>query len=228
MRARTVDGMAMEQKGLRSGHFLALAGALAAFASLWRPWYELTIPQEFRDVLSGQIGQDPGLLGEMARGIATALPSSVSESGWKELQGADGAVAVGAVVVIALVLGAGGAFGSAVRIDAAAAARAIAAVGALGVVLALVHVVNQPGSGPLSDYVHVAQGLWIALGGCVAVVVGGLWASVDTGGSGAKRSVTSTPLPTSFPPLEPELPPVFAPSPAAAAAAGASVPPPGA
>ena len=147
----------MEQKGLRSGHFLALAGALAAFASLWRPWYEITIPQQLRDVLSGQIGQDPGLLGQMARGLAAALPSSISASGWKELQGADAAVAVGAVVVVALVLGAGGAFGSAVRIDPAAAARGIAAVGALGVVLALVHVVNRPGSGPGSDYVHVAQ-----------------------------------------------------------------------
>jgi hypothetical protein len=215
----------MEQKGLRSGHFLALAGALAAFASLWRPWYEITIPQQLRDAFSGQIGQDPGLLGEMARGIATALPTSISASGWKELQGADAAVAVGAVVVIALVLGAGGAFGSAVRIDPAAAARGVAAMGALGVVLALVHIVNRPGSGPGSDYVHVAQGLWIAVGGCVAVVAGGLWAAVDTSGSPAPSRSTSAPLPTSFPPLEPELPPVFAPSPGAAAAA--SVPPPG-
>jgi len=223
VRARTADGSAMEQKGLRSGHFLALAGALAAFASLWRPWYQITIPQQFRDALSGQIGQDPGLLGEMARGIASALPSSISASGWKELAGADAAVAVGTAVVIALVLGAGGAFGSAVRIDPGAAARGVAAVGALGVVLALVHVVNRPGSGPGSDYIHIAQGLWIALGGCVAVVAGGLWASVDTGGSPATNRSASTPLPTSFPPLGPELPPVFAPSPGAAAG---SVPPP--
>jgi hypothetical protein len=222
VRARTVDGGAMEQKGLRSGHFLALAGALAAFASLWRPWYEITIPQQLRDALSGQLGQDPGLLGEMARGIATALPSSISASGWKELGGADAAVAVGAVVVIALVLGAGGAFGAAVRIDPAAAARGIATVGAMGVVLALVHVVHRPMSGA---YVHVAHGLWIALGSCVAVVAGGLWAAVDTGGaSAAKSRSTVAPLPTSFPPLEPELPPVFAPPPAAAG----SVPPPSA
>lgn len=219
VRARTVDGKAMEQKGLRSGHFLALVGALAAFASLWRPWYEITIPQQLRDVLSGQMGQDPGLLGEMARGFAAALPSSISASGWKELQGADAAVAVGAVVVIALVLGAGGAFGSAVRIDSAAAARGAAAVGALGVVLTLLHVVNRPGSGPGSDYVHVAHGLWIALGGCVAVVVGGLWAAMDAGSSAPSRS-TSTPA--AFAPLEPELPPVFTPSPGTA-----SVPPPG-
>jgi hypothetical protein len=218
VRGRTVDGSAMEQKGLRSGHFLALAGALVAFASLWRPWYEITIPQQLRDAFSGQIGQDPGLLGQMARGLATALPSSISASGWKELEGADAAMAVGAVVVVALVVGAGGAFGSAVRIDSAAAARGIAAVGAAGIVLALVHVVHRPIS---SQYLHVAQGLWIALGGCVAVVAGGLWAAADTG---APSRSASTPLPTSFPPLEPELPPVFAPSPAAATG---SVPPPG-
>jgi hypothetical protein len=221
VRDRTVDGRAMEQKGLRSGHFLALAGALAAFASLWRPWYEITIPQQLRDAFSGQIGQDPGLLGQMARGLATALPRSISASGWKELQGADAALAVGAVVVVALVVGAGGAFGSAVRIDPGAAARGIAAVGAAGIVLALAHVVHRPIS---SEYLHVAQGLWIALAGCVAIVAGGLWAAVDTGSSAAKSRSTSTPLPTSFPPLEPELPPVFAPSPAAATG---SVPPPG-
>jgi hypothetical protein len=222
VRARTTDGMVMEQKGLRSGHFLALAGALAALASLWRPWYEITIPQQLRDAITGQAGQDPGIFGQLARDIATRLPSSVSASGWKELEGADVAMAVGALAVVALVLGAGGVFGSAVRIDPAAAARGIAAAGAAGVVLALVHVVHRPMSG---DYVHVAQGLWIALGGCVAVVAGGLWASVDLGGSGAGSRATSPPLPTSFPSLEPELPPVFAPSPGAAAA---SVPPPGA
>jgi hypothetical protein len=216
VRGRTTDLMAMEQKGLRSGHFLALAGALAAFASLWRPWYEVAIPQQLRDATSGQMSQDPGLLGQMARGIATALPSTIAASGWKELQGADAAVAVGALAVVALVLGAAGAFGSAIRIDPAAAARGIAAAGAAGVVLALVHVVHRPGSG---NYVHVAQGLWIALGGCVAVVAGGLWATAG----GSARAPKAAGLPTSFPPLEPELPPVFAPS----VSAPASVPPPG-
>lgn len=222
VRARTTDGMAMEQKGLRSGHFLALAGALAAFASLWRPWYEITIPQQWRDAITGQAGQDPGIFGELVRDIATRLPSSVSASGWQELEGADVAVVVGALAVVALVLGAGGALGSAVRIDPAAGARGIAVAGAAGVVLALVHVVHRPMSG---EYVHVAQGLWIALGGCVAVVAGGLWAAVDTGGaSAAKRHSSTAPLPTSFPPLEPELPPVFAPPPTAATG---SVAPPG-
>jgi hypothetical protein len=223
VRARTTDGRAMEQKGLRSGHFLALVGALAAFASLWRPWYEVTIPQQLRDAITGQAGQDPGIFGQLARDIATRLPSSISASGWKELEGADAAMAVGALAVVALVLGAGGVFGSAVRIDPAAAARGITAAGAAGVVLALVHVLHRPMSG---DYVHVAQGLWIALGGCVAVVAGGLWAAIDSGGaSAAKSRSTTTPLPTSFPSLEPELPPVFAPSPGAASV---SVPPPGA
>jgi hypothetical protein len=227
VRARTVDGMAMEQKGLRSGHFLALAGALAAFASLWRPWYEMRITQQMRDAISGQIAQDPGLLGQMARGMATALPSSISASGWKQLDGADTAVTVGAIVVVILVLGAGGVFGSGgpgtpVWLDPRVSAGRIAFAGACGVALALVHVVNQPDDGPGSDYFYVAQGLWIALAGCVAVAVGGLWVYLETGG----RKPDHVPaVPTSFPSLEPELPPVFAPSPGAAAA---SVPPPGA
>jgi hypothetical protein len=110
-----------------------------------------------------------------------------------------------------------------VRIDPAAAARGIAAAGAAGIVLVLVHVVHRPGGSAAGDYVHVAQGLWIALAGCVAIVAGGLWAAAETSSGAAPSRAAATPLPTSFPPLEPELPPVFAPSPAAATA---SVPPP--
>ncbi|MCW2994934.1 MAG: hypothetical protein JWQ18_2429, partial [Conexibacter sp.] len=98
------------------------------------------------------------------------------------------------------------------RIDGAAAARGVAAVGAAGVVLVLVHAVHRPGP---HEYLHLAQGLWIALGGCVAIVAGGLWAAMDDG-------VVAAPAPpVAFPPLEPELPSIFAPS------AAASVPPPG-
>jgi len=217
--------MAMEQKGLRSGHFVALIGALAALVSLWRPWYEVAIPQQLRDALSGRLAQDPGLLGQMARGIASALPATISASGWKELQGADAALAVGTVLVIALVLGAGGVFGAAVRIDGAAAARGIAAAGAAGVVLVLVHAVHRPGP---HEVVHLAQGLWIALAGCAAILAGGLWAAIDGAVAAPARPATATPTSPAAP-LEPEpapgLTPVFVTSPAAAAA---SVPPPGA
>jgi hypothetical protein len=215
----------MEQKGLRTGHIVALAGAVAALASLWRPWYSISVPQHLRDALSGgQLGQDPGLLGQMARSLASALPSRISASGWAELGGADVALAVSALAVAALVVAAAGAFGSAVNVDSAAAARGIAVLGTAALVLALVHVVHRPAD---HDIVKVADGLWIAVAGCVAMVVGGLMA----GSSAAERNVAQPPSPgagtfaSSFPPLESELTPVFAPAPGTAAA---SVPPPSA
>jgi hypothetical protein len=222
VRARTVDLCTMEQKGLRTGHFVALAGALAAFGSLWRPWYSITIPAQLRDMLSGgQIGQDPGLLGQMARGLAAALPAELSASGWKELEGADVAVALGALAVVALVLGAAGALGSAIRVDPGACGSLIAAAGAAGIAIALAHVVHKPGGGTASDYVHVADGLWIALAGSAAVLIGGLMAAAKPADGTARASAAAT----AFPRLDPELPPVFAPAPGTGAH---SVPPPGA
>jgi hypothetical protein len=212
----------MDQKGLRIGHFLALAGALAAFGSLWRPWYAIEIPQQLRDVFSGSgaLGRDPGLLGEMARGLAAALPSSLSASGWRELEGADIALCVGALAVVALVLGAAGAFGGVVRIDPQRIGSLVAAVGTAGLVIVVVHLVDKPGPSGASDYVHFASGIWIALGGCAAVLAGGLMAAVPP-------STDRAPAPAAmaFPRLDPELPPVFTPAPGRGAA---SVPPPGA
>jgi hypothetical protein len=228
VRGLPVDHQGMEQKGLRTGHFVALAGALVAFASLWRPWYTIEIPQQLRDLMSGSgaLGQDPGLLGQMARGLATALPSSISASGWRELEGADVTVAVGAVAVVALVLGAAGALGGAVRVDASACGKLVAAIGAGLGVLAIVHVVHKPGAGApggVRDLIKVADGVWIALGGAVAIVVGGLWAAADTGTVSRATATAPSPAPTAFPPLTPDLPPVFAEAPGAAAS---SVPPP--
>jgi hypothetical protein len=80
----------------------------------------------------------------------------------------------------------------------------IAAVGAAGVVIVLEHVVNKPGPAGAGDYVHIAGGLWIALGGCAAVLAGGLMAAAP-----ARPGASRAPAPTAFPRLEPELPPVF-------------------
>jgi hypothetical protein len=213
----------MEQKGLRTGHFVALAGALAAFGSLWRPWYTISIPPQLRELLGGggRLGQDPGLFGEMARGIAAALPSSLSASGWRELEGADVALCIGALAVVALVLGAAGALGAAVRVDPGACGTLIAAVGVAGLAIAIAHLVHPPGGSAADDYVHVADGLWIALGGSAAVVAGGLMAAASP-----SRRPGPAASSTAFPRLDPELPPVFAaPAPGAPSA---SVPPPGA
>jgi hypothetical protein len=204
----------MDQKGLRSGHFLGLVGALAALASLWRPWYTVDVPQQLRDLLSAEGAKSSGALGPVLRGMATAIPDAISASGWEALQGADVALCVGALVVAGLVLGASGAFGGAIRVDPAAAGRGLAVLGAGGVALVVVHVVHRPLS---HDLVHPSAGLWIALAGCALTLIGGLTAM----GAGESRATPAA----AFPRLEPELPEVFAPAPPAGAHRP-SVPPP--
>jgi hypothetical protein len=218
----------MEQKGLRLGHFLALAGALLAVGSLWRPWYSLSIPPAVRELFSanGEIGSDPGLFGQLARGFAAAIPGSVSVSGWEVLNGADVAIAIVALAVVAAVLAASGAIGG-LRVDAGLASRAACAAGTLVLVLAVWHVVDKPGADQASEWLHPEQGLWMALAGGVAMLAGGLWASAQLT---AEATATGRPTPApstlnaAFPPLTPDLPPVFAET--AAGTAGSSVPPP--
>jgi hypothetical protein len=219
--------VAMDQKGLRTGHFLALAGALLAVVSLFRPWYTVEIPQEVRDLFGAQggVGGDPGLLGELARGLASRMPTEISASGFKELEGADIVVVVAAAGVVALVLAAAGAIGG-LRADPGPAGGLIGLLGGAIAVVALVHVVNKPGGGQASEWVHVSDGLWLALAGGALTAFGGLWAASDTGARVRKPASASTHLsggaPASvlnaeFPPLTPDLPPVFAESSASVA-----------
>jgi hypothetical protein len=205
----------MEHKGLRAGHFLGLLGALAALASLWRPWYTVDVPQQFRDAVSTAGAGSGGPLGAFVQGLAAAIPDTISPAGWDALAGADVALCLGAIAVAALVIGAAGAFGTAVRVDPLAAGRGIAALGAGGVVLVLVHLVHRPID---PDLVHAATGLWMALAGCAGALLGGLMAMQPDG-----RRAAAGPA-TPYPRLEPELPEVFAP--VGAGPARGSVPPP--
>jgi hypothetical protein len=217
VRPRTDDIPGMEPKGLRSGHIVALVGAVLALLSLFRPWYEVRIPDSVLQMFGsgGKLGSDPGLLGQLSRSVATALPSSIAASGWKELQGADLALCVGAVGVIAAVLAVAGAFGPGVRVDQRSAGSAIAVVGAVALAIVAVHIVHKPGAGsPMADAVHLRSGIWMALAGAAAMLAGGLMAA-SYEATPARSGATSS---GGFARLEPELPPVFA--------DGASVPPP--
>jgi hypothetical protein len=195
------------------GHIVALVGALAALVSLWRPWYSVTFPPQLRDAFGagGQLGQDPGLLGQMARGLAAALPSSIEASGWKELGGADVALAVGAVVVVGLVLAAADAFGGAIRVDPHACGSIVAAIGAGAAAIVGVHVIHKPGGAAAADYVHFGQGIWIALAGSAAMLAGGLMAAARPSDAPHAKG-TGSPS-SGFARLDPELPPVFTPAP---------------
>jgi hypothetical protein len=204
----------MNQKGLRSGHFLGLAGAMTALASLWRPWYTVDVPQQLRDLLSEEGAKSSGAFGPVMRGLAAAIPDAISASGWDALQGADVTLCLGAIAVVTLVLGASGAFGGAIRVDPVAAGRGLALLGAGGVALVVVHIVHRPLA---HDLVHPAAGLWIALAGCAVTLIGGLTVM----GPADARAVAAP----AFPRLEPDLPEVFAPAPPAGAHR-TSVPPP--
>jgi hypothetical protein len=217
VRPRTSDTPAMEQKGLRSGHIVALLGAVVTLLSLSRPWYEIRIPDSVLQMFGsgGRLGSDPGLLGQLSRTVATALPSSIAASGWKELEGADLALCLGAVAVAGLVLAVAGLFGSGVRIDRRTAGSAIAVVGAVALAIVVVHILHKPGAGSaLSGAVRLRSGIWMALAGAVAMLAGGLMAAGDEAAP-ARGGATAS---GGFARLEPELPPVFA--------DGASVPPP--
>jgi hypothetical protein len=212
----------MEQKGLRTGHIVAILGALAALGSLWRPWYTVDVPQQVRDAISAQGDQVPALRG-FAQTLAAAIPARISASGWQELQGADIALCVGMVAVVALVVGAAGAFGAAIRVDPRAAGQAIAVVGAGGIALVVIHLAHRPGGREAADFVKLGSGVWIALAGSVATSAGGLMAA---GADTARRvpAASGSLAPAAFGPLTPALPPVFeTPAPARA---GTSVPPP--
>jgi hypothetical protein len=213
---RTADGRTMEQKGLRAGHFLGLLGAMVALASLWRPWYTVEIPQQLRDVLISEGAKAPGPLGQLVQGLAAAMPETVSPSGWEVLEGADAAVCLGAIAVVALVVGAAGTFGSAVRVDPRAAARGVAALGTAGLALVVFHAVHRPIA---PEYVHPAGGLWLALAGCALALLGGL-SAMQADGSRAPTAPD-----TAFPRLDPELPELFAPA-GSTPAPRASVAPP--
>ncbi|HET6505497.1 MAG TPA: hypothetical protein VFG42_01795 [Baekduia sp.] len=220
----------MEQKGLRAGHFLALVGALIAVGSLWRPWYSVRFPPELREMLGagGPLGSDPGLFGQMARTVAGSIPDQVSVSGWEVLNGADVGITVLAIGVAAVILAASGAI-SGLRVDAGLAARAASLAGLGVLALAVWHVVHKPVPGQVADWLHVEQGVWMALVGGAAMLGGGLWAGAQPAAGGATARGTgssgSAPLNTAFPPLTPDLPPVFA-EPVGGTAAVSSVPPP--
>jgi hypothetical protein len=173
------ERMSTEQPGLRAGHLLALMGAVAALAALWRPWYAVDIPPALRDALAGEgakAAAGGSMIGSLAQGLAAMLPASIDVTGWDAMEAADVFLCVEAVAVVALVLAAAGAFGSGVRVDGRAAAQWIAGIGAAGVVLVGRQLLFRPGADEAARIgfdVQLAQGAWIALAGCVAIAVGG-------------------------------------------------------
>jgi hypothetical protein len=154
---------------------LRLAGALAAIASLWLPWYGVTIPDAVRQAVDDQSGQLPPGFADFARGILAALPKSIQLTGWQAFEGAD--------VAIALIAGAA-ALSVLMAIDLRAVLGAAAAIGGLVVI----HILDQPGP---NEIVSVKAGPWVALAGAAAIALS------------ARAEATPTASPVAFPPPQP-------------------------
>jgi hypothetical protein len=155
---------------------LRLAGALAVIASLWLPWYGVTIPDAVREAVEGQADKLPQGFADFARGLLAALPKSIELNGWQAFEGAD--------VAIALIAGAA-ALSVLIAIDVRAVLGAAAAIAGLVVI----HVLDQPGP---NEIVSVKAGPWVALAGAAAIALS------------ARPESTPTAGPAAFPPPTPE------------------------
>lgn len=132
---------------------LRLAGAIAVIASLWLPWYAITIPDAVRQAVDAQAGQLPQGFADFARGVLASLPQSIQLNGWQAFEGADVAIALiaGAAAITALM-----------EIDVRAVLGSAAAIAGLVVV----HILDQPGP---NEIVSVKSGPWVALAGAAAI-----------------------------------------------------------
>jgi hypothetical protein len=151
---------------------LRLCGAIAVIASLWLPWYGITIPDAVRQAVDAQAGQLPEGFADFARGILASLPKSIQLNGWQAFEGAD--------VAIALIAGAA-ALSVLMAIDVRAVLGAAAAIAGL----VIVHVLDQPGP---NEIVTVKAGPWVALAGAAAIALS------------ARAEPTPAAAPPAFPP----------------------------
>jgi hypothetical protein len=160
-----------DERGLQTGHLLALGGAALALAALWAPWYEIRL-----DGLQGALAQ-PGVagtqVGNLLQSVTALLPKTISGDAWETLGRVDVLVALLAALSIAVLLAAAGAFGSGISVARDAAARACAGTGAIAALAVGARALDPPAP---SAYVDVRWGAWACLIGCALMVAGGLLA----------------------------------------------------
>lgn len=203
----------MDERGLRSGHLVALAGAVAAVGSLWAHWYQLTFTDALRAAINGQANAllSPALA-QYAHVAVSSLPPSVQATAWQAFHQTDIAVAVLSGLVLLVVLAAAGSLGPGITVDLSVAGSVCAALGAACAAIIANRVLHPPGG---SSAVTVVWGAWVGLGGGVAMMLGGLWAA--TGRSASTAASTIDPW------AEPKVPATAS----ALAEPSASVAPPG-
>jgi len=164
--------------GLSLGDLVAGAGAVALLISLWRPWYELRIPDELVSqarAFTSRMGE----LGPFAQQGLDQLQSqgAVPLTAWQVFEQADTVLAVAAALVLGLVgLNAVGALS--VRLDGVIVLAGLVAAALVGLRLA-----SPPGPdmpfGP--DLLHATTGAYVALVGALAMAAGGVMAVIGQG-----------------------------------------------
>jgi hypothetical protein len=175
-----------EERGLRSGHLLALGGAALALAALWAPWYEVNLGV-LQDALR-QRGVAGTQVGSFLQSLTALLPKTISGNAWEVLGRTDVLVALLAALALAVLLAAADAFGSGIRVARDSAARVCVASGVVAALAVGGRALDPPGP---NDYVDVRWGAWACLTGCVLMAIGGLLAL----SAGRAAPVTATPAP---------------------------------
>ena len=158
-----------DQRGLRTGHLVALAGAVVALASLWAPWYRVDLGS-LRDALQQRTGVAGTPAGNFLASLMALLPRSISGNAWQTLHNTDVLVAIGSCAALAALLAAAGTFGPGIRVSLDAAARLSTGAGAVCALFVAGRALNPPGP---NAYLDVRWGAWTCLIGCVAMVAGG-------------------------------------------------------
>jgi hypothetical protein len=171
----------MEQRGLRTGHLVALAGAAGAFATLWAPWYAVNVTAVMRAVSpqADRVLSPP--LAQQFRAAAEMLPPSISVDAWEIFQRNDILIEVLAGLVGLVVIAAAGALGDGVRVSPPAAGRACATLGGLCGALVAIRLMSNPAANSVlpSSAVDVQWGAFACLASAAAMLVGGLMARHD-------------------------------------------------
>jgi hypothetical protein len=175
----------MDERGLRPGHILALAGAVTAIGSLWAHWYSIGLARITQALLTQSSSVLSPAANQLVQSRLSSLPDSLSVNAWQAFQQTDIAVAVLSGLVLLVVLAASGSFGSGIRVDLAFAGSACMALGAACAMVIVNRVLHTPGP---SGVATLQLGAYLGLAGAGAMTLGGVWAAAA--GSAAPASTT--------------------------------------
>ncbi|HWK18566.1 MAG TPA: hypothetical protein VNR66_14030 [Solirubrobacteraceae bacterium] len=153
-------------------HAIAAFGGLGLLLSLWLPWYSFQIPAGVLNQAE-QAGSQFGALAPLIQRGADLLRQLGPQhlTAWDVFHQIDVALAVAAVLAAALAA-------LALTGRATGVSAVIAVAGGVAASLILYRLLKPPGP---SEILHPAWGLWFALAGAGAIVVGGLLSRAEGG-----------------------------------------------